>query len=70
MKMKDCNSSTWNKIFEVPTKAKTKKGQIAALRKHTGFFDGAVDADVLELLDSEFCTVCDDGIIIWVDGEV
>lgn len=57
MKMKDCSSSTWNKIFGVPTKAKTKKGQIAALRKHTGFFDSAEDADILEFLESGFCTV-------------
>lgn len=68
MKMNECTSNVWHKLFSVPTKAKTKKGKIAAIRTHTSFFDDFSDADASKFIDSEFCTLCSDGIIIWCEG--
>lgn len=69
MKMAECKSTTWNKLLEIPTRAKTVKGQIEAIRKFTDCFAEMDDDEIEEYLASEWCTICEDGIVVWVDGE-
>lgn len=68
MKMKDCQSATWSKLLELPTRAKTTAGLIKAVRDRTDFFAEMSDEEAEDFIDSEWCTLCDDGIVIWVDG--
>lgn len=37
--MKQTTSTTWKKMMEIPTKAKTVKGIIKAIKRHTDFFN-------------------------------
>jgi hypothetical protein len=65
MKMKNEKSSTWSKLFEVPTKAKTEKGIIKAIKRYADCYSNFTEEEMKELLESEYVTKCDDGIIIW-----
>ena len=67
MKMKDCSSATWKKLFEVPTRAKTTAGRIKALKNYTDAYNDISSEEIAETLNSEWCTVCDDGIVIWCE---
>lgn len=67
MKMKDCASTTWKKLLEIPTHAKTTRGKVAAVRRQTDFFNDFSDDEVTDFLKSEWATICEDGIIIWAD---
>lgn len=65
MKMKEVTSTTWTKIIEIKTKAKTPSGILRAIRCETDFdFDYT---DVLYGIETGFIEICDDGVILWGD---
>ena len=64
-KMKDVNSTTWKKLFEIPTRAKTIKGLVDAIMKVADCYKDREEVE--ELLRSGWSTVCKDGVIIWMD---
>lgn len=64
---KRCNYSA---LIEIKTKAKTEKGVFRVLKKNIDedFYEND-DEELHNLINSEWVTVCKDGIIVWYDGE-
>ena len=67
MKAEAQEQHAWNVLLEVPTRAETDAGRIRAMRRWTDFFDDMSDAEIEAMMDSEWMTVCKDGIIVWAD---
>lgn len=70
MDMKDKTSTTWKKLFEIKTRAKTDRGIIKAIKRSTDFFAEMTEEEQTEFVQSEWCEVFDDGIIIWIDEKL
>lgn len=66
-RMSEIKSTTWEKLFEVPTKARTVDGIIAALRNYTDFYNELSDDEMLDIINSVWTEICSDGIIVWED---
>lgn len=67
MKAEAQEQHAWNMLLEVPTRAETDAGRIKAMRRWTDFFDDMSDAEIEQMMNSEWITVCKDGIIVWED---
>ena len=51
----------------IPLEGKSNEELATAIMEYADCYN---DLDeVLELLNSEWVTICEDGIIVWVDGE-
>lgn len=68
MKAEAQEQHAWNVLLEVPTRAETGAGRIKAMRRWTDFFDDMSDAEIEQMMNSEWITICKDGIIVWKDG--
>jgi hypothetical protein len=66
-KMEQETSTTWSKLYEIPTTAKTEKELVEAVKGYTDTYSN--DEEIIDVLNSEWATICIDGIIIWMDGE-
>lgn len=65
--MKETNSSSWSKMMQIPTRAKTTNGIIKAIKNYTDFFDDSTQEEMVKFVNSEWVTRCSDGVIIWED---
>ena len=65
--MKQITSTTWKKMMEIPTKAKTTNGIIKAIKNYTDCFDNLTQEEMVEFVNSEWITRCSDSVIIWED---
>ena len=65
--MSEITSSTWTKMLEVPTRARTLEDMIAALRKATDMYEDMSNEEMEELINSDWVEICSDGIIVWMD---
>ena len=65
--MRQTTSTTWNKMMEIPTRAKTTNGIIKAIKNYTDCFDNLTQEEMVEFVNSEWVTRCSDGVIIWED---
>ena len=63
--MSEVKSSTWAKMLEVPTKARTLAGVIAALRDAADIYKDASNEEMEELVNSDWVEICADGVIVW-----
>jgi len=65
-KMKYVISSTWEKLAEIRTKAKTLEGLCQAINKEFGD-ENFCTIDDLKNDKEGFFEKCNDGIIVWMD---
>lgn len=65
--MKQTTSTTWKKMLEIPTKAKTVNGIIKAIKRHTDFLNGMTQEEMENYVQSEWVEICSNGVIIWED---
>lgn len=65
--MKQTTSTTWKKMMEIPTKAKTVKGIINAIKQCTDFFNDMTQEEIENYVKSEWVEICSNGVIIWED---
>lgn len=65
--MKQTTSTTWKKMLEIPTKAKTVKGIINAIKQHTDFFNDMTQGEMGNYVKSEWVEICSNGVILWED---
>lgn len=62
------NKSNYSPLFEIKTKAKTEIGVCRVLKKNVepDFYNND-EEELHNLINSDWITVCKDGIIIWED---
>lgn len=65
--MKQTTSTTWKKMMEIPTKAKTVNGIVKAIKRHTDFFNDMTQEEMENYVKSEWVEICSNGVIIWED---
>lgn len=63
--MRRTNSTSWEKLFEIPCNTLDQSDIVSAMRAYTDFFDDMDDDELESFLYSEWCTICADGVIIW-----
>lgn len=64
---KETTCTTWKKMMEIPTRAKTVNGIIKAIRRYTDAFDDLTQEEMEEYVNSEWVTLCSNGVIVWED---
>lgn len=65
--MKETTCTSWSKMMQIPTKAKTTNGIIKAIKNYTDCFDNLTQEEMVDFVNSEWVTRCSDGAIIWED---
>lgn len=67
-KMKDYTSN-YGVVLEIKCDAKTEQEAIEQIKKQSDFFYGMEEDEIIDFVESDWISLFDDGIVIWVDGE-
>lgn len=68
--MAEVKSTSWHKFLEIPCDTNESTESImAAMRAYSDFFDDMDDEELANMLAGEWCSVCEDGVIVWADSD-